>query len=138
MWSCFRLSSRHAPRYIFLTITPVVLFLSSKSPTQSESTCTWKSSCINSMGSSFLARHNRTDSRHQCPCCQRSATMFGVFLHCVLCYLITWATHSHPFRAQVYCGCQPGATGVLINPGRAVDQQCANPLSGCCSAAALH
>ena len=55
--------------------------------------------------------------------------MFGVFLHCVLCCLITWATHSHPFRSPVYCGCQPGLTGVLIHPGRAVDQQCANPLA---------
>ena len=48
------------------------------------------------------------------------------FCTVLLCCLITWATHSHPFRAPV--GCQPGSTGVLIHPGRAVDQQCANPL----------
>ena len=73
---------------LLLTIIPVVFILPSKSPTQSESTCTWKSSCINSMGSSFLrpviTQHTLANSvltanvlaldRH----C--SATMFGVFL----------------------------------------------------------
>ena len=53
----------------------------------------------------------------------------GCFCTALLCCLMTWATHSHPFRAPVYCGCQPGPTGVLIHPGRAVDQQCANPLA---------
>ena len=61
----------------------------------------------------------------------------GCFCTVLLCCLITWATHSLPFRALVYCGCQPGPTGVLIHPGRAVDQQC-RQLSGCCSDAALH
>ena len=58
-----------------------------------------------------------------------SATMFGMFLHCVLCCLISWATHIQPSRALVYCECQPGPTSVLIHTGRAVDQQCANPLA---------
>ena len=53
----------------------------------------------------------------------------GCFCTVLLCCLITWATHSHPFRAPVYCGCQPGPTGVLIHPGRALDQQSANPLA---------
>ena len=53
----------------------------------------------------------------------------GCLCTVLLCCLITWATHSHPFRAPVYCGCQPGPTGVLIHPGRAVDQRCANPLA---------
>ena len=35
-----------------------------------------------------------------------SATMFGVFLLCVLCCLISWATHGlHADRAPVYRGC---------------------------------
>ena len=35
-----------------------------------------------------------------------SATMFGVFLHCVLCCLISWATHGLPAdRAPVHRGC---------------------------------
>ena len=46
----------------------------SKFPTQSVSTCTWKSSCINSMGSSFLwpviiTQHTLVNSAL---CCQRS------------------------------------------------------------------
>ena len=53
----------------------------------------------------------------------------GCFCTVLLCCLITWSTHSHPFRAPVYCGCQTGATGVLIHPSRAVDHQCANPLA---------
>ena len=44
----------------------------------------------------------------------------GCFCTVLLCCLITWATHSHPFRTLVYCGCQQV---------RAVDQQCANPLA---------
>ena len=59
----------------------------------------------------------------------RTRTCLGCFCTVLLCCLITCATHSHPFRAPVYCGCQPGPTGVLIHPGKAVDQQCANPLA---------
>ena len=53
-WSCFRLSSRRAPRCLFSRSHLSCSSFSSTSPTQSESMCTWKSSCINSMGSSFL------------------------------------------------------------------------------------
>ena len=60
---------------------------------------------------------------------QWNGRCLGCFCTVLLCCLITWATHSHPFRAPVYCGCQPGPTGVLIHPGKAVDQQCANPLA---------
>ena len=54
----------------------------------------------------FWVRHNTTDSCHQCSCCQRSATMFAVFLHCMLCSTVVRATHDLPAdRAPVYRGC---------------------------------
>ena len=57
------------------------------------------------------------------------AIMFGVFLHCTA-VLSDHMDHPQPsLSGTVYCGCQPGPTGVLIHPGRAVDQQCANPLA---------
>ena len=53
-----------------------------------------------------LARHNTTDSRQQCSCCQRSATMFAVFLLCTAVLNCVRATHGLPAdRAPVYCGC---------------------------------
>ena len=73
----------------------------------------------------FLLSFSLTQNR----ALKKKKTCLGVFLHCALCCLITWATHSHPFRAPVYCGCQPGPTGVLIHSSWAVDQQCANPLA---------
>ena len=95
------------------TITPVVFFLPRRFPTQSESTCTWKSSCINSMGSSFLwpvmtrqilvnsalAANVLALDRH----C--SATMIAVFLHCTAVLNCVRATHGLPAdRAPVYRG----------------------------------
>ena len=53
-----------------------------------------------------LARHNTTDSRQQCSCCQRSATMFAVFLHRTAVLNCVRATHGLPAdRASVYRGC---------------------------------
>ena len=63
------------------------------------------------------------------PEAQKNSRLLGVSLHCTAVLNCIRATHSHPFRATVYCGCQLGPTGVLIHPSRAVDQQCANPLA---------
>ena len=43
----------------------------------------------------FWVRHNLTDS-HQCSCCQRSATMFAVFLHCTAVLCVVVKSHSQP------------------------------------------
>ena len=60
----------------------------------------------------------------------------GCFCTVLQCCLITWATHSHPFRATVHCGCQPGPTGV--DPSRQGGGSTMRQPSGCCFAAALH
>ena len=84
MWSCFRLSSRHALRCFFSRLhLSCSSFQASLQPNQSPR------APGSPRGSTqwvlrFWARHNTTDSRHQCSCCQRSATMFAVFsaLYC--------------------------------------------------------
>ena len=112
-----RLRARHRTR---TTVVRVFAFLTSVDIRLLESDI---SHCVGRRGS-------RGSSCNSCP----GSTLlryhvWGCFCTVLLCCLITWATHSHPCRAPVYCGCQPGPTGVLIHPGRAVDQQCANPLA---------
>ena len=83
---------------LLLTITPVVFFLSSKSPGSPRASTQWVLR--------FWARHNTTDSCRQCSCCQRSATMFAVFLHCTAVLNCVRATHGLPAdRSPVYRGC---------------------------------
>ena len=102
----FSLAVKTRSLVLLLTITPVVLFLFKQVSNPIRIHVHLKSSWINSMGSSFLARHNTTDSRHQCSCCQRSATMFAVFLHCTAVLNCVRATHGLPAdRAPVYRGC---------------------------------
>ena len=111
-----------------------------------ESTCTWKSSCINSMGSSFLrpviTQQTLVNSaltanvlaldRH----C--SATMFAVFLRSVTAVLNSVlllncerATQGFPAdRAPVYRGCPDrDPLGCPLIPGRMVPGKSANPLA---------
>ena len=44
----------------------------------------------------FRVRHNTTDSRQQCSCFQRSATMFAVFLHCIAVLCVVVMSHPQP------------------------------------------
>ena len=54
----------------------------------------------------FVTRHNTIDSRQQCSCCQRSATMFAVFLHCTAVLNCVRATHGLlADRTTVFRGC---------------------------------
>ena len=64
----------------------------------------------------FWVRHNTTDSRQQCSCCQRSATMFAVFLHCtaVLCVVVM----SHP---------QPSLSGTGVLRVSTGTHRCVDP-----------
>ena len=45
----------------------------------------------------FWVRHHTTDSCHQCSCCQRSATMFAVFLHCIAVLCVVVIGHPQPY-----------------------------------------
>ena len=49
-------------------------------------------------------------------CQHRGDVVLWIYAQRELCCLC-WATHSLPFRAPVYCGCQPGPTGVSRCPG---------------------
>ena len=80
----------------------------------------------------FWVRHNTTDSRHQCSCCQRSPTMFAVFLHCTAVLNCVRATHGLPAdRAPVYrgCPCRDPLGCPLIPRQNGIRGQSANPLA---------
>ena len=120
---CFRLSSRHAPRCLMLhpsrTSWSRAPFPLSHRQLRTLPFSTWEAcnrcrstlSHRSSRGSPhwllrLWVRRKTTDSRQQCSCCQRSATMFAVFLHYTAVLNCVRATHGLAAdRAPVYRGC---------------------------------
>ena len=92
---CSRFRARHRTR---TTIVRVFAFLTFIDIRLLESDI---SHCIGRFGS-------RGSCCNSCPGSTLLRPRLGCFWTVLLCCLITWATHSHPFWAPVYCGCQPG------------------------------
>ena len=63
----------------------------------------------------FWVRHTTTDARQQCSCCQRSATMFAVFLHCIAVLCVVVMSHPQPSLSGT------GVLWVSIGTHRCVD-----------------
>ena len=61
----------------------------------------------------------------------------GCFCTVLLCCLITWATHSHPFRAPRVLWVSTGTHRCVDPPRQGAGSTMRQP-SGCCTAAALH